>query len=1836
MKRLPLSAIVLTWALLGVVLAAAQPTPRVAVLDFAWAHAPYSRDPALADFSRAVQARLHADDQIAWVERQEMDRIVAEVDLGGVNGGSAATAVRLGHWLRADLLLRGDIVAPAAGTGVLRLEVIELGRAELLVTKTVPVELGRGRRLHPDTAMIQAAAEAARSALADARQRLSQFSSERVVAPLYFKTADASDRLEFITQRLLDTLQSTATTRGGCRLLNFPRAGEAGEEASLVLGGLTDTAPEAAEKVADAYVWGTFVEKGGDGLPFADVPIVITLQVWTGNGVLQDVTWEGTVRTLDAGLKEVAEGVVALALTEPPRAAGAPVRRTEVARNLMTRDAEIRSRIARLSEAAVGSPEGRRLAEYRVRGLEAACFFDPLNRELQERRIEATWRSRHLEGADASLRNVWLEVMDLALMVRRFGRQADGTRDGTWERHQTAALAQLIPKVKVMPWRSNEPAKLSAQEAHEQLRTAIRAWARVVADAGAHVSGTPEPAWFPDARRRWLDEMQTILREVDDPIIRREMIAMVWPVVAQQVGDRLKAAQGRPRDGIFILTNAVITTYDRFGDFAGAQALLKTAWAAGRAAPARPATSTASPAPAAVASVARRDEPWAKRTDWRPPGSGLPAIFRPDAPAANDDGRIPSLPARVQDVDLRPIVLYQRTRDPASPLWRRATSARVRALGWDGERLWAAEQSRTPLPPEIASPQPKGAGDLVWIYDPARQTRELATARLGAHSPIRSLTAHEGRTWLGFEADGVWELDGAAEKIRRFKGEDGLQSSEVHAGLRHGNELFFLVGKLPDYFINRYSLTDGTWTGMRVPISPHMAMLAQRTAGRTPERDTSPTLAVCGDWLAVVAESTAFYDLAAGAWVDLAARRDPADPRPDSQNRRSFDGAHIASADDQAFWLPLGTMNGGLTVLDPNEPWKASGVPVPGLIKAVAHHGPWLWVLTGDRRTGSQLLLLDKRTRAWAGKIELPGTLMDCLAVADDRVWLGGASTDFTRTAQDGLPTLLEVHLETPRPASDRSLLADARGSLHRLAWQGDAANLRAALAAKTNPNQASPSGWTPLMTAINAGHGHLVEPLLAAGANPNALADDGTTALGLATRRQDVALVELLLRHGADPIVHTRRRFHDIAKSPTFVYQREATEAPTRFSTQPTAVRASTTADGEVQLTWEDRADDEAFYEVRVRSKEGFVIGGVDLPPDTTSWVDHADRNNAELSYTVAAVNGHIETVRRDFLLEDMSHPPLSPVTIARPARAPHVHPLRLGVRPGGPAQLETAVVTPTPLIAAATAGREDLVQLLLAHKADPNQTDACGETPLLAALRGRHYGVARLLLAAGANGAASGPSGETPAALVYHWHEDRALLEQLLAGLPAGQSRLAATALIALAARRGQIADIVWLRGRGGDLGERVLRGQVAMAEALNAKQRETAAWIWDHAEHLQSRWKNRQEVGTDPELARALMRSGDADLVARMLEVGVPADLKISHRALVSYAAEAKALSILDLLWARKVDFAEKDPQGKSAYDRLTPEEAGRYGRTPREQAEPEGWPLPGAYKVLLCGPPNYVFQEDPAKAGENRALLAACARGDLSAVIAAVGAGAQLECRSPEGLTPLLSAIKANSFPVARWLVEEGAQLYNLSQRGQSPVAFATRPETKDILACLLAAGADCNRAGDRAPTPLAFAILQPEAGLVETLLDAGADPNLVFTEQTSGRKLTPLALAAWRGRADLVELLLARGANPLGQPKRFIGEQNKIRAENDPSILMYAVAGKQLGLVRKFVELGQDPRQRTHDGADALSWSADEGQVEIFKYLLPLSERRGLALERATARGHQEIRTMLEQVGYGPP
>jgi len=1742
--------------------------PRVATIDFSLAETAGSHDAEIINFSRDVQARLVIHNEYSWIERQDFDRIQHEVDLAGMAQVDATSAVRLGHWLHADLLLRGEISRPTTGHGELTIEVIDLKRAELLATRKTSVTVNLRNLVRPVPADADAAASAAFAALKEASEILERNKSVRVIAPLFFRNSGPTERLNYLESRLSDALAKAASPESGSRLLRFPRTGEAGDEAGLVCAGLTDSDPDAWQQVADYFVWGTFSEGNSEGVAFNDVPVTIAVQVWSGAGASRDVHWEGLVRDLDQGVQLVTAGVM-----EQTRVRSEPADRTDqnrkrISTELAARTHEIVRRMTKFGSRSESidfqhSPTGRHLRAYCKQLLEIACFFDPLNCDLQGERLSWSAPEDSPDPAE-TLRRYWLRFADLESHARRFEWKPDGSFD--WNLRVNAAetlesIRHLIPTTPTSGGKWSISI-MTPEESLRQFRSAVELWCREMSAANRPFAGKAVPEHLESINKDELYHFKTECLH-RDAIIARNAVEKVWPWLKKAAGKELR---NEPNSD---LPACIISIYAAFGDFPRASALLDEAWAAGG----DPGDSASSSNSAMAATKTVSEKSWLPA---KLPGGGS---SQPVPPPLN---------AAVRELDLWPANFYNIDRDRDRPLtkhrWPRVTS-----LVWHRGELWVGQGL---VGVSFKDALPYASDNYLWRYDPVLQTTELSTLRLHAHSAANALISQPEGLWIGLASDGVWQWPAGKADVRRFRGEDGLSTSQIRAATSGHRSLFFLGGTVENRVISYYSLDAGTWFSVQVPEAFRNA----DSSGRPPT-SSRPEIAVSGDWIAVIAPAIGvsvldpiFYNLADKAWtrwpggptiplhlptrVPGSARPFLPGPPPMMPRPPVSAGYTSLSADESGFWL--GSAN-AILQLDPRAPEKKRLISLPGTPVAAAHDGVRLWLVLESKEGDPKLALLDKNSGQCTGLLTLPVADLrllvgdthedpnrispeemhfDRIAVAEGHVWVGG-------------PVLFEITLREASACTDNTG-GPADHPLHRAVWRGDLAAIRVALTAKADVNESSSSGWTPLLAAVDIGREDIVRTLLNAGAQPNQLSVSGRSPLELASERGDHGIVRVLLESGAQPdlnpgvVVRGLGGFsHPV--EPPLTRNLDATVEPA----QPTNLQASLTDDGGVALSWENLSDNESVISIeRADSRTVPKRNITDLPAGSRSWTDETPPRGADVGYRVYALNGAKPFVPYE------DEPTLWLKVPAEP-------PARVIVwTPSQPKPLPPTVESQTPLMAAARNGHLPVVKALLAAKASIDQRDPVGQTALLFSARSGHYEIARALLAAGAHADIADVMDGTAAQAVYERHEDESLLREMLMALDPGRRAREASRLILFAAGDGQIHDIETLRELGGNIDATTLDGGSALSVAIANRQLPTVTWLLEHGFSLHRKiWTWKYITSAEQAALETAKRIGDPQCLATLL------------------AAEDSA--------NRSIGKASALPARKA---RAT-------------------WSPPDGTGGMTCGPDVFGTAPDPAKAALNARLFIACKKNDCDAVAGIIAEGAQIDVQDSTGMRPLTLALQARAFRTAQWLVENGASINLPTRKGNCPLVFAIEAQDIDISTYLLRAGADPNAFGQDGKTPLIVAAEQRNCQLAELLLDCGADPNLAAMMQSQ-----PLAFALRKGDSAMVELLLARGANPRAQSFQNIVDSRTTKRTR-ASLLMYAAAGGNVDLIRKMIGFGQDPRYITEDGYDALAWAASQGHEAAIELLLPLVDHSPRALEMALENGHEQIAERLRRAGY---
>jgi len=201
-----------------------------------------------------------------------------------------------------------------------------------------------------------------------------------------------------------------------------------------------------------------------------------------------------------------------------------------------------------------------------------------------------------------------------------------------------------------------------------------------------------------------------------------------------------------------------------------------------------------------------------------------------------------------------------------------------------------------------------------------------------------------------------------------------------------------------------------------------------------------------------------------------------------------------------------------------------------------------------------------------------------------------------------------------------------------------------------------------------------------------------------------------------------------------------------------------------------------------------------------------------------------------------------------------------------------------------------------------------------------------------------------------------------------------------------------------------------------------------------------------------------------------------------------------------------------------------------------------------RALYSDWPSQITSEPRAQyrpVGGLTALLYAARGGCLDCVEAMIGAGANVNTPTPEGVTPLMMALDNDHFDVAKLLLDRGANPNVWDWWGRTALYIAVdRKESAGGGAGGGRGGAGRGgRGGARAVTGEAGQVSPMD--IINTLLAANVDPNPQlnmhrpsrggnsgrFIENLRSTGATPLSRAAEGGDVEVARLLLAKGANP---------------------------------------------------------------------------------------------------------
>jgi ankyrin repeat protein len=263
-----------------------------------------------------------------------------------------------------------------------------------------------------------------------------------------------------------------------------------------------------------------------------------------------------------------------------------------------------------------------------------------------------------------------------------------------------------------------------------------------------------------------------------------------------------------------------------------------------------------------------------------------------------------------------------------------------------------------------------------------------------------------------------------------------------------------------------------------------------------------------------------------------------------------------------------------------------------------------------------------------------------------------------------------------------------------------------------------------------------------------------------------------------------------------------------------------------------------------------------------------------------------------------------------------------------------------------------------------------------------------------------------------------------------------------------------------------------------------------------------------------------------------------------------------------------------------------------------------------------------------------LVDAVRRGDVEAVRALLGSGADVDATTPDGATALLWAVHTDQPGMVGLLVSAGADVELTNRYGVGPASAAAENGSAEILERLLEAGVDVHQTLPGGETLLMTAARTGEAGTVRTLLVHGADPNRPEVTQ----RQTALMWAAANNNADAIQLLTQYGADVQAKtdnPSASGGSTFSYAPPTGFSALMFAVRAGHMDATRALLDAGADVDEAVSDGQSALVVAAANANWELAAYLLD----RGADATQAEAGWnalHQTVRTRRMNLAFGTP
>ncbi len=370
-----------------------SPRPRIALINFICDDNSYRSSQAAVDLTAAVQAELTGFTQCEWVERAELEKADDELRLSSFGLMDRAEAIRFGRRVKADWAIFGRVSTNSNAGREMRLEVVDLGHADVLAQSLLRLSPQEGQSFKLDSTGIAGIVESVRGIVAQASQTAAMNRGKPLVAFLFLAPEGVTDAMGDFSQKLRQCLDFEATN-SAFHLLHFQRAAVSRDEAEVVLGGFAQDDKDRTQKLADVYLWGSYSTLSGPKFDKVarqfktETVVQATVNLWDGSTEPRIVTLSVTNAQSDDTLARELARTLAPMLQRTANTTNTEAARQHAADSVLKQAMTL---LGRRGHPSLDSVEGRNDWMTLVQMFEVACFFDPLNISAREWANRLRW-----------------------------------------------------------------------------------------------------------------------------------------------------------------------------------------------------------------------------------------------------------------------------------------------------------------------------------------------------------------------------------------------------------------------------------------------------------------------------------------------------------------------------------------------------------------------------------------------------------------------------------------------------------------------------------------------------------------------------------------------------------------------------------------------------------------------------------------------------------------------------------------------------------------------------------------------------------------------------------------------------------------------------------------------------------------------------------------------------------------------------------------------------------------------------------------------------------------------------------------------------------------------------------------------------------------------------------------------------------------------------------------------------------------------------------------------------------------------------------------------------